>query len=199
MYIRASGTWTGEWAIQQAEQLFGEERAKSFALRVHSENLLAEKAMERPWFGWGRWNRNRVIDDRGRDRAPTDGLWIIMLGQGGIVGLAALTLVILLPTLLVWKRCPLRLWSHPGVAATAAIAVLLVLHMIDNLLNAMLDPVFILALGSLAGVQPCIRAQMRQIAGRPRGRSWMQAPSSPPQRVEGPVAARAPSELVFPR
>ena len=59
-----------------------------------------------------------------------------------------------LPTLIVWMRCPLKYWSHPGVAATAALAVLLVLHMIDNILNGMLDPVFILAMGGLAGVAP---------------------------------------------
>jgi hypothetical protein len=198
MYLRASGTWTGEWAINKTLDMFGTERAQSLGTRVIAENTLAQKALDQRWFGWGRWSRNRVIDSKGKDLAVTDSLWIITLGCNGIVGLGALTIAIILPTLLVWRRCPLRYWNHPGVAATAALAVLLTLHMTDNLLNAMLDPVFILAMGGLMGVRPSIRAQVNQVArpalfaadGVARGVSF-----PPPQ----PVAAQAAAPFAFPR
>jgi hypothetical protein len=187
MTMRAGGYWSGEWALQKSQQMFGPERTQSFLVRVAAENLLAQKAMQQPWFGWGRWNRNRVLDARGNDATPTDGLWIITLGTNGVISLVCLTIVILMPPLLVWRRCPINLWSHPGVAATAAIAVLLILHMIDNLLNAMLDPVFTMAIGALAGVQPSIRAQVRRMLHRPQSVNAIPGPQSPPAQRPQPV------------
>ena len=189
MTMRAGGYWSGEWALQTSEKLFGPERTQSFLVRINAENLLAQKAMQQPWFGWGRWNRNRVTDARGHDSTPTDGLWILTLGTNGCAGLISLTIVILLPPLLVWARCPIRLWSHPGVAATAAIAVLLLLHMIDNILNAMLDPAFTMAIGALAGVQPSIRAQLHRMAHRQQAVNAGTGRQSPPVQRPQPVGA----------
>lgn len=199
MTLRASGYWNGDWALEKSAEVFGEERTKSFNVRVKAENMLAAKAMEQPWFGWGRWNRNRVVDARGNDATPIDGLWIITLGTCGVIGLMALTVVILLPPLLVWRRCPLKLWYHPGVAAAAAIAVLLVLHMIDNILNAMLDPAFTLALGGLAGVQPSIRDQVNRMKMRRQAQGTVTGPASPAARLPQSMAARSQGELVVPR
>ena len=158
---RATGEPLGEGAVALAEKMFGEERAQSFETRVRSENQLSAKALQQPWFGWGRWNRNRVKDAMGKDAAPTDGLWVIQLGIAGFVGLAAFTITILLPPLMVWARCPLKYWDHPGIAPAAAMAVLLSLYMLDNILNAMPDPIFTLALGGLAGIAPSIRKQVK--------------------------------------
>jgi hypothetical protein len=45
----------------------------------------------------------------------------------------------------------MRYWLHPAVASGAALAMLLVLYVLDGLLNAMLNPVFMLAAGGLSG------------------------------------------------
>lgn len=164
MYIRASGQWDGQSLVALTQKYLGDERAKSLKTRIDAENLLAEHALEQPYFGWGRWNRNRVFDPKGKDMAPTDGLWIVALGEYGIVGLCGFTLMILLPPLLVWSRCPLKMWMHPGIAPAVAMAVLLSLYMLDNILNGMPDPIFTLALGGLAAIQPNVR---RQVARRP--------------------------------
>jgi O-antigen ligase len=134
--------------------------------------------LDRPWFGWGRWNRNRVYDGLGKDAAPTDGLWGIELGIAGIVGLSAFTIAILLPPLLVWTRCPLKYWDHPGIAPAAAMSVLLSLYMLDNILNAMPDPIFTLALGGLAGIAPSIRKQVKAMRHAPQ-------PAGPSNAMEG--------------
>ncbi|HET6251999.1 MAG TPA: hypothetical protein VFE47_30215 [Tepidisphaeraceae bacterium] len=159
----AVGEPLGEEAVALCLKLFGEERTQSFEVRVRSENQLAAHALEQPWFGWGRWNRNRVRDKMGKDAAPTDGLWVIALGVSGIVGLAAFTITILMAPLLIWYRCPLKYWDHPGTAAAVAMAVLLSLYMLDNILNAMPDPIFTVALGGLTGIAPSIRAQVKNI------------------------------------
>jgi hypothetical protein len=157
----AIGEPLGEGAVALCSKFFGDERTQSFEVRVRSENQLAAHALEQPWFGWGRWNRNRVKDLSGKDAAPTDGLWVIALGVNGIVGLTAFTIAILMAPLLIWYRCPLTYWDHPGVAAAVAMAVLLSLYMLDNILNAMPDPIFTLALGGLVGIAPSIRAQLK--------------------------------------
>jgi hypothetical protein len=159
----ATGEPLGEGIIALATRMFGEERAQSLEVRVRSENMLAAKALQQPYFGWGRWNRNRVKDKSGKDAAPTDGLWVIAMGVAGLVGLTAFTTAILLPPLLVWWRCPLKMWDHPGLAPAVAMAVLLSLYMMDNILNAMPDPVFTMALGGLAGIAPSIRKQLNEM------------------------------------
>jgi hypothetical protein len=53
-------------------------------------------------------------------------------------------------------------------------AVLLSLYMLDNILNAMPDPIFTLALGGLAGIAPNIRKQVKAMQGAPQIPNAMQ-------------------------
>ena len=175
--LRASATWSGQDLVDVAGTVFSEERAKSLQHRLNAENLLTQKALRQPWFGWGRWNRNRVIDpETNKDLAVTDGLWVIVLGTTGWVGLTAITLVILLPSLLYWSRCPPKWWMHPMAASGAAFAVLLPLHMLDNLWNAMLNPIYVLLMGAMMGLGATAarRAKVQrhgfQVAQRPFAR-----------------------------
>lgn len=180
MYARGSGAMTGEWAVEQITNVMGEERAHSLWTRFDAENKISERAAEAPStaFGWGKWDpatgrapwriwEPRVRRDQAgteytiyQDMAITDGLWVITLGTYGWVGLAALTATILLPGLIIISRCPMKLWDHPMAASATALAVLLVLQMIDNLLNAMLNPVFILALGGVCAIGPSLRKRV---------------------------------------
>jgi hypothetical protein len=174
--LRASQTWTGENLVEFATKTFGEDRAASLEHRLEAENLLTQKALEQPYFGWGRWNRNRVIDpDTGKDLAVTDGLWVIVLGTTGWVGLTAIMLVILMPAVLYVWRCPPRWWMHPMAAPGAAFAVLLPLHMIDNLWNAMLNPIYVLLIGAMMGLGATVRAAQSQ-----KGFAVLPRPMGPP-------------------
>ena len=119
---------------------------------MRNENILAKRALERPVFGWGGWGRNRVLDEAGHDISITDGLWVIVLGINGVVGLASMTALFLLPVALLLVRYPPRTWRSPGCAA-AGLGVLLELYLIDNLSNAMINPIYIMAAGGLAGLQ----------------------------------------------
>ena len=88
------------------------------SFRMDMENILMKKALEQPFFGWGGWGRNRVIDDEDNDITVTDGLWIMVLGTNGIVGLLALAGVLLLPILAFAIRFPpaawpTNPWPHP--------------------------------------------------------------------------------------
>ncbi len=188
MGLRATGAWDGMNLVNLAEGTVGEKRAQSLYTRFSNENLLTEKAFERPVFGWAGWGRSRVYDRHGKDISITDGQWVIALGKNGLVGLTCLTLTILLPVWLTLKRFPVRVWTHPQVAAAAVLAVVLILYMIDNLLNAMINPVFMLVAGALAGQSaPAIGAA----AARRRARRAASRNTSRRKTHPGHAAAQA--------
>jgi hypothetical protein len=166
--LRASGEITGEAMIGWAQGVFGEERAASLALRLNNENLLADRAMEKPFFGWGGWGAARVQDEQGKDLI-TDSLWIITLGKAGWVGLISLMAMLLLPMILVMMDWRIELWNHPSVAPIVALAIVCALYMFDHLMNGMVNPIFMLAAGAVGSAhyifpEMAHRATPRQMA-----------------------------------
>jgi len=152
MVVRATGDWSGERMVRAAAAI-SEERAQSLEFRLKNENLLAEKAMRQPWLGWGGWSRSHVWDpETGRDLTIVDGLWIITLGERGVIGLAALTLMVLGAAFLLWRRIPTPYWTDAACAAPVALSVVISLYMIDGLFNATFNPVASLAVGAVASI-----------------------------------------------
>ncbi len=137
----------------QLTQFLDEERVASLDFRLANEEILSEKAKERMLFGWGGWGRARVYNDEGEDISVTDSLWIIAYGNYGVFGLINLTASMLIPTaLFAFMAYPVRLWAHPQVASAAVLVVIVTLFMLDCVLNAMTNPVFTLASGSISGL-----------------------------------------------
>ena len=162
--VRAPSLWDGQEAIDAAAVVFSEKRASSLAFRLDNEQLLIDKAMEAPVLGWGRWGRYRVYDESGDDISTTDGLWVISLGKYGLLGLAGLLGAMILPGIVAVKRVPRSAWTSPGAGAVLALATIVALFMVDCLVNAMINPLFILSAGSLAslaGVRRVARAPSR--------------------------------------
>jgi hypothetical protein len=133
-------------------QVYDSNRAESMWVRLSNEDMLADKALQRPLFGWGRWGRSRVYDDEGKDISLTDGQWVLALGESGLVGLAALIAILTVPVIRALRLVPPRAWTHPAYAPVPALAVVAAIYGVDNLINAMLNPVIVLALGALANV-----------------------------------------------
>jgi hypothetical protein len=152
MGARSIGGWDGSNLVRLVEEHMERDRALSLQCRFDNENLLLEKAMKNPIFGWGPNGRNLVTRSDGTIESIPDGLWVIAVGANGIVGLIALFVALLLPVMMVKLRFKASMWSDPLLAGVAGFAVLIVLHAIDNLMNTMLNPIFILGLGGLAGV-----------------------------------------------
>jgi hypothetical protein len=143
---------TGTGLHDLLESLFSKERADSFMTRLVMEDRLMEKGLERPLLGWGGEGRARVTDPSGRDIIIADGLWIIVFGDRGYFGVTALILVLLVPTARLMWVYPQRFWSHPLLAPAAALAVVQVLMLIDDLSNAMFNMLFIVANGAISGM-----------------------------------------------
>ena len=120
--------------------------------RFDNENILIQKALQGSFFGWGGFGRSRVYDESGKDISVSDGLWIITFGQYGIYGISMLLIAIQWPIILFLKRIKPERWKNPSWGASAVMAHFLGIFMIDNLLNAMINPIYMLFSGSLISV-----------------------------------------------
>ncbi|MBT8416402.1 MAG: hypothetical protein KJO42_03100 [Silicimonas sp.] len=121
-------------------------RAYSLQYRLDNEQLLLEKANERPLFGWGGWGRSRVYTDWGDDIATTDGAWVIQLGLSGWVGYIGYF------GLMCWGVLSL-LWQRREGAdlVSVALALALTAMIADFVPNTNSSPVTWLLAGSLIG------------------------------------------------
>lgn len=154
VYLGASGTL---YTIPQVKAFMlgaTDDRSSSVAFRMNNEELLSEKARRQVVFGWGDSGGSRIYDEDGKDVSITDSLWIIAFGLQGAVGLASFTGSLFVPSLgfCFSSRYPPSTWSNPKVAPAAALAMLLILYMLDSALNAMTCPVFMVAAGGIAGL-----------------------------------------------
>lgn len=172
--LRTVAGWSGAELTVLASEV-NSERANSFSYRLAAEEQLRVKAAEKPLLGWGGWGRSfvrRHDDPRNTDTVVTDSLWILVFGKYGALGLCSLLLCFLAPVVALWRRCPPRLWSSSDAALPWALALVLTLYAIDNLVNAMGNPVYFLIAGGMCGLVP-VRSHASRGARvrRPQSRS----------------------------
>ncbi len=148
--VRTAGMWSGGQAVPVVERLIDARKGRSIRFRLQNENIIAANVRRRPVFGWGR--QLIPTDDHQGGHAVWDSLWIIVFAQGGSFGLASLMAVLLAPVARFVWRFPAAQWQDAAVAPAAALAVALILYATDNLANAMVNPVFMLAAGGLSGL-----------------------------------------------
>jgi hypothetical protein len=108
--------WDGGEVVTFIAEHVSEERAESLQFRLDNEDILADRALQNPLFGWATWGKARVYDEEGRDISVTDGLWIIALGNHGLVGLVSMTLAVLMPVFFFVRSHPPPRGATPGGA-----------------------------------------------------------------------------------
>ena len=128
-------------------QTFAPERAKSFEFRLHHEQLLLERAGQKPISGWGGYGRYRLFDERGKDISVADGIWIIVMGKQGWLGYISFFGLIALP--LIWLGRVRKRKTVPLVVTGAAI--MMGVNLIDMIPNSTLSPIALMLAGALAG------------------------------------------------
>jgi len=151
MYLRATQTWSGRPMLEWVEAFTDEQRARSLDARLTQEDLFSERALERPFFGWGGYGRMFPTDELSGKwlTRGIDSLWIIALGTYGLVGLISVSLALLLPLWLMLRRSRADVILAPSLAVPVGLAILLVLHMCDCLYNGLVNPVFVMASGGV--------------------------------------------------
>jgi hypothetical protein len=140
--------WDAPTLMTTVRETFGPARAQSLEFRLQNDRMIVERAESRPLFGWGLFGRAFVKDAQGNIVSVPDSLWVITLGQAGRVGLAALLLLMLPVAVVIW-RLPRSAWRHPVFAGVIVFGLQLPLYALDNLLNNMPNPIFLLGLGGL--------------------------------------------------
>ena len=136
--------------LEQAAKV-SEERAGSLRFRFDNEDMLLERAAEKPYFGWGSWGRNHIHNQiDGTIQSVTDGRWIITIGVYGWFGYIAEFGLLALPLFLLWRETTYldRRKISPFIGP---IGLLLGANMIDMLPNATLTPMTWLLSGALLG------------------------------------------------
>ncbi|MDZ4135919.1 MAG: hypothetical protein U1D06_10070, partial [Paracoccaceae bacterium] len=110
---------------------YSTERHQSLQFRITNEELLLERALQKPLFGWGGYGRNLILDPiDGRILSIPDGGWIIALGTYGWLGYIAEFGLLTLPLLLLLREAVLQ-----KSAAFSPFATLIALIYAANLVD----------------------------------------------------------------
>ncbi|MEX0885170.1 MAG: hypothetical protein WD009_01905 [Phycisphaeraceae bacterium] len=182
IFTRALGLATGDWLLAMLEPIAHPDRIASLAQRLDAENALLGRAMERPWLGWAGWGRYRV-DAEGQEVQLLDSMWIITLGRYGIIGIAAYVSLLLLPTVLLWRRARAGFARLVGAGPAVALTLASTFYLIDKMVNAMPNLVILMIAGGLTGylaaVQNVQRAATRRRARAPAHSGGLPRPVAP--------------------
>jgi hypothetical protein len=219
MVTRATGQFTGQSLVNLIRP-FNAERADSLLYRLTNEKLFVAKALQQPIEGYASTNWFPRDPDTGNFIGTPDGMWVIVLGKHGLIGLVSITLGMMIPVWLfirggrgfwIWDRLShgggpgilsvipvvgqawLLVWAWdqiakrlPASAATmvwaSSLACVVGLFMFDNLMNAMPNPLFVLAAGGLVSV--CTSGALR-VAGAGEPPSEAQSARVPLWRADG--------------
>ncbi|MCT4554950.1 MAG: hypothetical protein N4A53_09710 [Pelagimonas sp.] len=141
-----------------AAGIVDEERAASLEFRFDNENILLDRASERPVFGWGSWGRNHILDPvSGNILTVTDGRWIIVIGVYGWVGFLAEFGLLVLPLILIWREAVSNREQDVS-PLVGPLALILAINILDMLPNATLTPLTWMIAGALTGYAEQLRA-----------------------------------------
>lgn len=147
------------------------ERSNSLEFRFDNENILLDRAYEKPVFGWGSWGRNHILDpNTGNILTVTDGRWIIVMGIYGWVGFIAEFGLLVLPLVLLWREAVAAREDRIS-PYIAPLSLMLAVNVFDMIPNATLTTLTWLVAGALTGYAEALRAE-RLRTTKPRSLTW---------------------------
>lgn len=150
-------------AIVSTIQQYSPARAESLDFRFNNETILLARALERPFFGWSGWGRNRVYDVNGKDVSVTDGKWIIELGINGFMGFVLFYAILLMPLYYAHKNIE-NIENPRQKVYFAALAIILALCIFDSVPNAGMSVMHLFLAGALLG-QSELLAKQKKLTG----------------------------------
>jgi len=107
----------------------------SFTWRMARYEELFPRIAQRPILGWSRpdWSASA---DQTFVNPIGNGLWLLILGMYGLIGLVASTAVLVLPIFHVFRRVPWWSGRRSSGSAVLLTAVLLAINLVDSLMNS---------------------------------------------------------------
>ncbi len=153
LVVRITNLLSREAIENTMSLVFDEERVASLGWRLLQEDLFGERALIRPIAGWGGYGRAWPVDPyTGEELIPmVDPLWVILFGWYGLLGLSSVFTALGLGPGLAMKYYSRYKFSRrvPIATSVAVISLIVVFFMVDLLVNAMVNPVYILCAGAL--------------------------------------------------
>ena len=200
LFVRSTGLWEGIAFSKWLGTQISPDRAASLWYRLTMENATVFHLENRGLFGWAGWGRAfdfRVYDGGLDSGIIPDSFWIITFGSNGYYGLITVfTFFLLGPAVLLYKMGPAD-WVSRKYAPVTAMALVSMLYAMDCLFNAMVNPIFIVILGSVTGMAARMqyRTATRQ-ANQPKraqsGTTGGSGSDSAPRRVRSEPAHYVP-------
>jgi hypothetical protein len=129
---------------------FNEERAGSLEFRFTEEERLLDKALERPYFGWGGYGRGHIYNQRGENISVIDGAWISIVGGAGIVGFIAYFGLLVLPPILAFRSFHLIPQTQQRIVA--GITLISAIYTVDLLPNGLFNQLPLFLAGAVMGL-----------------------------------------------
>ncbi|MFT5357375.1 MAG: hypothetical protein ACI9KE_004610 [Polyangiales bacterium] len=193
--LRGTDVFPADALVEYAEG-FNEERALSLWFRFDQEKQLMDRARERPLFGWGAYDRNRLFDPgTGEDLSITDGDWTIQLGTRGAIGFLGMYGMMTIPCILLFFRMR-KLKSKGDRRLLAVLALFASTITIDLLPNGLFNCLPLFLSGALHGLSIGLIQEQDRRAKRERAEKL----AAKKKRREGqrPLAPASPSPKVAP-
>jgi hypothetical protein len=100
MVTRSVGVFSGQSLVSLIRP-FNQERADSLLTRLNNENQFVRKALQQPIEGYASTNWFPRDPATGGFIGIPDGMWVIVLGKHGLIGLVSLTLAMMIPVWLI--------------------------------------------------------------------------------------------------
>jgi hypothetical protein len=156
--------WFPTQTLLDIARSISEDRAGSLAFRFTNEDIVLHRALERPLFGWGGFDRIFVFDEESGDAVSTlDGAWLITYCASGLMGFTARFGLLAWPVWLAFRRIR-RVPIKPDQILIATMGVATAMISVDLLPNGMFTYFPHLFAGVLLGA---IRHQSRRDAAAP--------------------------------
>ncbi|MEL6765651.1 MAG: hypothetical protein AAFP17_00605 [Pseudomonadota bacterium] len=131
-----------------AARVVSDTRAGSLAFRFQSEDRYIDRALIRPFFGWGQRERDMPRTADGERAAIPDSNWSIITTQRGFVAFVAIYGLFTLPTIVLWRKRRVAPINHVVLGLSLIVCVAL----LDKLLNSFFTPILWIGSGALIGV-----------------------------------------------
>jgi hypothetical protein len=156
--------WFPTQTLLNIARSISEDRAGSLAFRFANEDITLHRALERPLFGWGGFERIFVFDAESGDAVSTlDGAWLITYCSSGLLGFLARFGLLAWPVWLAFRRIR-RVATKADQVLIGALGVATAMLAADLLPNGMFTYFPHLFAGVLLGA---VRYQSRRDAAAP--------------------------------
>jgi hypothetical protein len=139
--------------LRDVANSMGEEREGSLAVRLNSENALIKWVQPHLYFGRARLEELMNAPREAWGRFIPDGFWVIALGKYGLLGLVSSYCVMLAPVFVFLRRISVDHMFTSKFSGATVLCVVLAMYALDNLLNAMHNPIYIFVAGGLISLQ----------------------------------------------